>query len=117
MITRGGIPNGRRGSAVLAVALLAGCAPVVTRQAPLPAPVSCTDPAYLQLRGQHPDSLAEGAARRLRTLDRDCAIARQQAIAEQTGAMRTGRGTGHWMGGALAIVMVALMVAMVIAMA
>lgn len=117
MTTPRGFPNVRRGSAVLGVALLIACAPVATRQARLLEPVACTDSTYLQLRRQHPDSLSERAAERLRMLDRDCTIARRQAIAEQRGVTDTRRGTGHWMGGAVGILMVALMVAMVIAMA
>lgn len=101
-----------RGSAVLAVALLAACTPPATHPTAVATPTACEDPSYLKLRQQNPDSLTERAWERLQTLDRECATARRRAYATHR---QNGMSHGGYMMGA-GIVATVIMVAMMVSM-
>lgn len=104
------VPRLLRGSAVLSVALFAGCITPATHQPRVAVPVACADSSYLQLRQQHPDSLSARAWQRLQTLDRECAAARVQAPRDANGMM--GMWHGALMGGIATVVMVAMVISM-----
>lgn len=103
-------------SSAIAVALLAACVPATSSVTSAPEPAQCTDPSYLGLRQQNPDSLSERAWQRLQTLDRECADARAQVsrVESAPGSRDTRHGTGHMMG--MGIVATIIMAAMAISM-
>jgi hypothetical protein len=103
--------RGRRGGAVLALALFAACVSPGTYQATVATPVPCADSSYVQLRQQHPDSLSPREWQRLQTLDRECAVARAQAPRQASGMMGVSHG-GLMGAGVAAVVMAAMIIAM-----
>lgn len=102
-----------RGGVVLAVAVLAACAPQTMRLSPAVAASPCEDASYLTLRGLDPDSLSTREWQRLQTLDRLCATSRVEASRGANAITDTWRNGRHWMmGGIATVVMVAMMIRM-----
>jgi len=104
----GGRSLPRTAGLVALVGAITACAPS-TRHASVPQPAPCADSLYVQLKGQHPDSLSERAWQRLQSLERDCAATRTQVHAETSSMMGMGHGRdGRWMGmGLVAVVLMA----------
>lgn len=99
-----------RAAAVLALALLAGCASSGTRGTYASEPVVCADSVYVRLRAQPPDSLSEREWERFRMLDRECTAARVEAARAVDVQAGTHRHGGWWM--ASGLIMAVMMVAM-----
>lgn len=81
---------------VLAMTMLIGwgcTAPPPARQ-PEPGPDACSDSLYLELSGQHPDSLSERAWARLQQLDDAC----RAGPARSGEADTLGSGPAHYWG-------------------
>ena len=113
MKTIGTITGARRGSVVLALALLAACVPPTSRLSPVAAASPCEDPSYLRLQQQDPDSLSMREWQRLQVLDRECAAARPHASRELSAMTDTWHNGRHWLiGGIATAVMVVMMLSM-----
>lgn len=101
----------RRTLVVAAAALsltATGCASAPLPRTAEPEPVACTDPSLVELRAVSPGSLSASGWQQLRTLERECSLARAAAARETR--HRTGDHHMWWMGSGLAMAL--MMVAM-----
>ncbi len=80
------------------VLFLAACASAPAPRQATPEPEACREPIYLELKGEHPDSLSERSWERLQQLEAEC---RAELRQESDGADLVGgdhhRGAWLWM--------------------